>query len=93
MIDERFYDIFSALLVFVIVTIFIYLSIRLGANLRKLTIAFAAFVFIHGIYHISRSLGHEFVADGILEPVSVGALILFGLVFFRIKRKKLEARS
>ena len=88
---ESLYDLLSSLLVFVVGIVFIYLSIKLKAPLRRLTVAFAAFVIIHGSYHVVRVFGYEFVADNILEPISVAVLILFGIIFFKIKRKKQEA--
>lgn len=90
--SQNLYDLLSSLLVFVVGIVFIYLSIKLKAHLRRLTIAFAAFVIIHGSYHVSMFFGYEFVADNILEPISVVALILFGIAFFKVKRKKHEAK-
>lgn len=90
MTEEVLYDITSSFLVFIVGVIFAYLSVKLKDNLRKLSIAFAVFVFIHGTYHLSRILEYEFVADNILEPVSVAALIVFGLIFFKIKKRKME---
>lgn len=89
---QSLYDLLSSLLVFVVAIIFIYLSIKLKAQIRRLTIAFATFVIIHGSYHVAMFFGYEFAADNILEPISVAALILFGLVFFKVKRKKHEAK-
>jgi len=89
---QSLYDLLSSLLVFVVAIIFIYLSIKLKAHLRRLTVAFAAFVMIHGSYHLAMFFGYEFVADKILEPISVVTLILFGVAFFKVKRKKQEAK-
>lgn len=86
------YDLLSSLLVFVVAIVFIYLSIKLKAQIRRLTMAFAAFVIIHGSYHVARVLGYEFAADNILEPISVTVLILFGIIFFKIKREKQEIK-
>lgn len=88
--NEIIYDITSAILVFIVGILFAYLSVRLKDRLRQLTIAFTVFVFVHGIYHIFRVFGYEFVADDILEPTSVAALIIFGLIFFKIKKEKVE---
>ena len=85
---QNLYDLLSAVLVFVVGIVFIYLSIKLKAHLRRLTIAFAVFVIIHGSYHVGKFFGYEFVADSILEPISVVALILFGIAFFKVKSKQ-----
>jgi len=91
--DEVLYDILSSFLVFIVGGIFAYLCVKLKEPLRKLSIAFAVFVFIHGFYHLFRTFGNVPVADNILEPSSVLALIVFGLVFLKIKKRSLEVMN
>jgi hypothetical protein len=60
--------------------------------MRKLTIALAAFIILHGIYHIVRMEGMKSVADSMIEPVSVLILIVFGLTYMSVSNtKKREA--
>lgn len=51
----------------------------------KLTIALATFVVMQGIYHLVSLLGYRLLAKGILEPLSFGILILFGIFYITSK--------
>lgn len=61
-------------------------------QLRNLTIALAAFVIIQGIYHSAGALGYNLLAKGILEPLSFGILLFFGIIYLinRSKAKKVK---
>ena len=85
----------SAIFIFVAAIIPVYLSFKLKQTLRKLTIGFAAFVIIHGIYHVFGTLGYDFLADNVFEPLSAAVLVFFGISYFTIlkDKKKKEVRS
>ena len=85
----------SAIFIFVAAIIPVYLSFKLKQTLRKLTIGLAAFVIIHGIYHVFGTLGYDFLADNVFEPLSAAVLVFFGISYFAILRnkKKKEVRS
>jgi ABC-type nickel/cobalt efflux system permease component RcnA len=51
----------------------------------KLIIALATFVVMQGIYHLVSLLGYRLLAKGILEPLSFGILILFGIFYITSK--------
>ena len=45
---------------------------------------------IHGFYHVTGFLGFKFVAEGILEPLSILILIFFGMMYLNTIRTKGE---
>ncbi len=83
----------SALFIFAAAVIPIYLSFKLKQTLRKLTIGLAAFVVIHGIYHVSGTLGYDFLADNVFEPLSAAILVFFGISYLTVLRNKKKTRS
>ena len=50
-------------------------------HFQNLTIVLTAFVIMQGIYHSAGALGFSLLAKGILEPLSFGILILFGVLY------------
>ena len=83
----------SAILTLIALAIPIYLSFKLKDDLRKLTALLAIFLFIHATYHIARILGFEFLGESILEPTSVALLILFGVIYLKIRKKRQEVKT
>lgn len=49
--------------------------------------ALAAFVIIQGIYHSAGALGYNLLAKAVLEPLSFGILLFFGIIYL-INRPK-----
>jgi hypothetical protein len=43
--------------------------------------AVAASVIIQGVYHSAGALGYGLLAKGILEPLSFGMLLFFGIIY------------
>ena len=58
-------------------------------RLRNLSIVLAGFVIMQGIYHFSGALGFSLLAKAILEPLSFGILLFFGIIYL-ISRSKAE---
>ncbi len=54
-------------------------------HFKRLTIVLASFVLMQGFYHVAGSFGYKLLAKGILEPLSFGILIFFG-VFYIISK-------
>jgi hypothetical protein len=50
-------------------------------HFKILTIIFAGFVLIQGIYHAIGALGFSLLAKGVLEPLSFVILLSFGIIF------------
>ena len=84
----------SMIFIFVASVIPIYLILGLkNSPLRRLTIVLTVFILIHGFYHVTGFLGLNFVAEGILEPLSILILIFFGMMYLntiRTKREKIK---
>lgn len=83
----------SAVLIFVAAAVPIYLCLRLGGYLKLLTCALAGFVTIHGIYHLLEIANYEELAENLFEPLSIALLIVFAIMFIRIRKKKEVAVS
>ena len=81
-------DLVGAIAIFFAGVIPAYLSFRLRGDMAKVTIALTAFIVMHGIYHIVRLQGMESIADSLLEPASVLALIAFGATYLGVSHKK-----
>jgi uncharacterized membrane protein YfcA len=54
---------------------------------RNLSIVLAGFVIMQGIYHFVGALGFSLLAKAILEPLSFGILLFFGIMYL-INRSK-----
>jgi len=56
-------------------------------HFQNLSIVLAGFVIMQGIYHFAGALGFSLLAKAILEPISFGILLFFGIIYL-IKRSK-----
>lgn len=79
----------DALLIFVAAVIPLYLIFRLEGHLRLLSIVLFAFVIIHAMYHIVAVIGYEDIADNIVQPLSIGVLIVFGLLYLNTCKRRI----
>ena len=77
----------SAVLILLAAVVPIYLTIKLKDNLRKLTAILSIFVLIHAVYQVVGFFGLTLLADGVFEPLSVGVLIFFGIIYSGILSK------
>ncbi len=68
----------------------IYLSLKLKSNLRILTILLAAFILIHGLYHVTYFAGQELLGEGLFRTISIVVLIIFGCTFIAMVKLKKE---
>jgi len=67
----------------------IYLSVKIKTkNLRMLTALLSIFITVHVVFHIAGTLGLSFVSEDIFEPLSYMILIVFGLYYLNLIRKK-----
>jgi uncharacterized paraquat-inducible protein A len=76
-----------SLFIFAAAVIPIYLSVMLKGNLRKLTIMLSIFVMIHSAYHVAGTLGIDFLSEQVFEPLSIVALIFFGLFYLKLAKE------
>ena len=56
-------------------------SINNNNHLRKLTIVLVGFILMQVFYHIAAIIGLRLLAKGFLEPLSMAALFLFGVMY------------
>lgn len=68
-----------------------FLSFKLKQNIRKLTIVLSIFIIVHGLYHFFESVSNE-LGDFVFEPLSVGVLIIFGMMYLKNSNKKEELK-
>lgn len=52
-------------------------------HLKNISIVLVSFILIQGVYHIAGTMGFKQLAKGILEPLSIIVLLLFGLIYLR----------
>ena len=78
----------SAVLILLAAPVPIYLTIKLKDNLRKLTAILFIFILIHAVYQVVGFFGLTLLADAVFEPLSVGVLIFFGIVYSGIAKQR-----
>ena len=61
-------------------------------NFRKLTMVPVGFILVQVIYHIAAIIGFRLLAKGFLEPLSMAALLFFGIMYlistWKIKKQQ-----
>jgi lipopolysaccharide export LptBFGC system permease protein LptF len=50
-------------------------------HFRKLTMVLVGFILVQAIYHIAAIIGFRLLAKGFLEPLSMAALLFFGIMY------------
>ena len=109
MLETQFYNIIDAsvYLVAAIIPAYFLLKSRNSINnnhnnnnnnhLKILTIILIGFILMQVFYHIVGSLGFRLLAKGFLEPLSMAALLLFGVMYLiatvRTKNKKQQQQE
>lgn len=82
MVGETQLHLISAFIIIIAATVPIYLTIKLkDEKMKKLTAILSVFIGMHAIYQLAGFYGLNLLADGVLEPLSVGILIFFGIVY------------
>lgn len=102
MLQPQYYNLIDALVYFIAATIPIYFILKLRntnySSTKHLThiIILLSFILIQGIYHVAGVVGFGLLAKGILEPLSIIALLSFAgiyLLYASTKRKMTELRA
>lgn len=88
MVSESLLHFVSAIFIFFSAAIPLYLAAKMRKDLRLLTVALSIFIMIHGIYHILGQLEYAFLSESVLEPLSIVALIAFGLMYLFVRKKQ-----
>jgi L-lactate permease len=60
--------------------------------LENISIVFVSFIILQGFYHIDGIMEFKQLAKGLLEPLSILVLLLFGLIYlwYVMREKKLN---
>ena len=88
MIDEAYLHLISGLAFFSGSVVLSYFSIKSTGRIRFLAIIFLVFTLVHSLYHVTSYIDQEFLSEGLLEPLSVIILILFGASYLVIKSRQ-----
>ncbi len=94
-----YYNLVDAVVYFVAATIPIFFIKRLdrkrndkNKHLLNITILLVIFILVQGIYHIFSIMGFKLLTKGIMEPLSIAALLSFAAIYFvgTLREKKLH---
>jgi cytochrome bd-type quinol oxidase subunit 2 len=88
MLQTQYYNLIDAIVYFIaaIIPAYFILKSRNSINnnnndFRKLTMVLVGFILIQVFYHIAAIIGFRLLAKGFLEPLSMAALLLFGVMY------------
>jgi cytochrome bd-type quinol oxidase subunit 2 len=98
---QYYYNLIDAIvyLVAAIIPTYFILKSRKSINnnnnyFRKLTMVLVGFILVQVIYHIAAIIGFRLLAKGFLEPLSMAALLFFGVIYlvstWKIKKQQQE---
>jgi Ca2+/Na+ antiporter len=103
MLETQYYNVIKAIVYIVaaIIPPYFILKSRNTSNnnnhLRKITIILLGFILMQIFYHIVGALGFRLLAKGVLEPLSMAVLLLFGIIYLvttlRIKNKNQQQQQ
>ena len=102
MLPSQYYNIIDAIvyLIAAIIPAYFILKSRNSINnndnhLRKLTIILIGFILLQVLYHVIETFGFRLLAKGFLEPLSMAALLLFGIMYLlsTLKTKKQQQQQ
>jgi len=64
---------------------------------RKLTMVLVGFILVQVFYHIAAIIGFRLLAKGFLEPLSMAALLFFGVMYiistWKIKKQQQQQQE
>jgi uncharacterized membrane protein len=89
MVLNVYYHLIDAIVYLVAAAIPIYFISKSGKgidsnnnnHLLKLTIILVGFILIQVLYHMAGIAGFRLLAKGLLEPLSMAALLFFGIIY------------
>ena len=89
MVQNVYYHLIDAIVYLIAAAIPIYFILKsrksIDSNnnnhLLKLTIVLVGFILIQVLYHIAGIAGFRLLAKGFLEPLSMAALLAFGIIY------------
>ena len=98
MLQNQYYNLIDAivyLIAAVVPSCFILKSrknINNDNHFRELTMVLVGFILVQVFYHIAAIIGFRLLAKGFLEPLSMAALLFFGVIYLVITRMMKKQR-
>ena len=99
MLQNQYYNLIDAIvyLIAAVVPAYFILKSRKSVNndnhFRKLTMVLVGFILVQVFYHIAAIIGFRLLAKGFLEPLSMAALLFFGVIYLVITRMMKKQRQ
>src|ERR1041385_1651838 len=101
MVQNLYYHLIDAIVYIITAAIPVYFILKSrksidsnNNNLLRLTIVLVSFILLQVFYHIAGIAGFRLLAKGLLEPLSMGALLFFGIIYvisiWKTKKKRQE---
>ena len=100
MVQNLYYHLIDAIVYLIAAAIPMYFILKSkkgvdnNNHLLRLTIVLVGFILIQVFYHIAGITGFRLLAKGLLEPLSMGALLFFGIIYvisiWKTKRQRQE---
>ena len=99
MLQNQYYNLIDAIVYLVAAVIPAYFLLKSrksinndNDNFRKLTVVLVGFILVQVFYHIAAIIGFRLLAKGFLEPLSMAALLFFGVIYlistWKIKKQR-----
>ena len=99
MLQTQYYNLIDAIVYFIAAIIPAYFILKSKNSInnnnndfRKLTMVLVGFILIQVFYHIAAIIGFRLLAKGFLEPLSMAALLFFGVIYlistWKIKKQQ-----
>jgi hypothetical protein len=86
MVQNLYYHLIDAIVYIIAAAIPVYFILKSkksidSTHLLKLTAVLVGFILIQVFYHIAGVAGFRLLAKGFLEPLSMGVLLVFGIIY------------
>jgi lipopolysaccharide export LptBFGC system permease protein LptF len=88
MVQNLYYHLIDAIVYIITAAIPVYFILKSrksidsnNNNLLRLTIVLVSFILLQVFYHIAGIAGFRLLAKGLLEPLSMAALLVFGIIY------------
>jgi cytochrome bd-type quinol oxidase subunit 2 len=99
MLQNQYYNLIDAIVYLIAAIIPAYFILKSRNSIdnnnnyfRKLTMVLVGFILIQVFYHIAAIIGFRLLAKGFLEPLSMAALLFFGVIYlistWKIKKQQ-----
>ena len=99
MLQNQYYNLIDAIVYLIAAIIPAYFILKSRNSIdnnnnyfRKLTMVLVGFILVQVFYHIAAIIGFRLLAKGFLEPLSMAALLFFGVIYlistWKVKKQR-----